>query len=236
MSLSVSVNNVKLNLLRTRPRRRISFRQIHLLPLPSHDSRTNLSRTLPKLRLLIAVHRFFLAYVANRPVIIPKAIQQTRVPNLAVTTTVTRLLIEHRLHLRRHRINLLCPSIRKLLWIKRLRQRPGKRRSVVRRTRFEPQPPPSKSPPQISEPSASSQALRKSTIEILEPGTQIVSRLSGTGTLAVLRDEGFTLRTKGPVLRRPHNPIRAPTAIGSSPDSHSPSTNHAPRFSFSQRD
>ena len=53
-------------------------------------------------------------------------------PNLAITTAIARLLIKHRLHLRSHRINFLRPRIRKPLRIKRIRQSPGRRRSMVR--------------------------------------------------------------------------------------------------------
>ena len=126
--------NVRLKLLRAPSRRRrINLRQIHLLPLPRHNPRPNLSSTLPKLRLLIAVHSFLLAHVTNRAVIISKAIQQTRMPHFPVTTAIARLLIKHRLHLRSHRINFLRPRIRKLLRIKRIGQSSSRRSSVIRR-------------------------------------------------------------------------------------------------------
>ena len=126
--------NVRLKLLRASShRRRINLRQIHLLPLPRHNPSPNLSSTLPQLRLLIAIHSFLLAHVTNRAVIISKTIQQTRMPHLAVTTAIARLLIKHRFHLRSHRINFLRPRIRKLLRIKCLRQNSSGRCSVIRR-------------------------------------------------------------------------------------------------------
>ena len=117
-----------------RRRRRIHVRQIHLLPLPRHNPRSNLSGTLPQLRLLVAIHSFLLAHIADRPVVIPKTIQQTRMSHLAIATAIARLLVKHWLHLRSQRINFLRSHIRKLFRIERPRQRSGRRRRVVRRS------------------------------------------------------------------------------------------------------
>lgn len=157
-------------------------------------------------------------------------------PHFPVAPAITRLLIKDGFHLPSHRINFLCPSIRKLFRIKRIGQGPSRRSSVIsrnvgvrprRRSSLRERRIPTRLPA-VREPNSKSSPCHqnhsskyKCRLLHLQPSPnyttkyrtspQIVSRLSGTGTLL-------------PVLRRPHNQIRAPTTLGSSPDPTSPST------------
>src|ERR1700719_3893793 len=133
--LVVGFSEPVIKLLRARRlRRSINLRQIHLLPLAGHDPRANFGRSFPELRLLVAVHGFLFAHVADGAVVVSKAIEQARVTHFPVATAIARLLIKHRLHFRGQCVDFLGARVGKLLRIKRLGQSSGRRAGVIRRS------------------------------------------------------------------------------------------------------
>jgi hypothetical protein len=68
--------------------------QIDSLPISALDASTNLGRSLPFLRLLIGIYGLFHAGRTCRSVSSLEAAMQTVMPHLAVTVTVTRLLMQ----------------------------------------------------------------------------------------------------------------------------------------------
>src|SRR5271166_5775850 len=102
-------------------RRGIILRQIHLLPLASHDSSADFRRRLSQFRLLIGIRSFFLADVAYRTVVVSETIEQARMSHFSIAPAVAGLLVQHGFYFRGKRVKVLRSRIGELFGVERRR-------------------------------------------------------------------------------------------------------------------
>src|ERR1700691_2911104 len=106
-----------------RSRKSIVGGEVHFFPLSVDDFFTNLRGGFPLLRFTVGEGCFFLAQDAMSSVIIGKTIQQALVAHFFVAAAIARLLIQHRFHFRRERVDVSSLRVRKLRRIERVGER-----------------------------------------------------------------------------------------------------------------